>query len=176
MHALTQLKGKQGATVIEFALVAFVFFLVMWGLLEFSRIFYVRNTAEFMTRCMTREAVVLKPSQFAAAKQSCLFNASGMYTWPFYETTPADMQNKFVIRYYLRDGSHVDEPNNASYDNQVNACVADDSHCVTYVQTRLAPGTLQEFGLLRSWLQSPGNITERYSAVTMPAESMGYAP
>jgi len=165
-----------GATVIEFALVAFIFFLILWGLLEFGRVFYVRNTTEYLTRCMTREAVVLKPSQFDAAKQSCLFNASGMYTWPFYQTTPDDMKPLFVIRYYFRDGSHVDEPNNTNYDNQVNACVSGNSTCITYVQTRLAPGTLQELRLLRSWLNSSGTITERYSAVTMPAESMGYAP
>lgn len=165
-----------GASVIEFALVAFIFFLALWGLLEFGRVFYVRNTAEYLTRCMTREAVVLKPSQFDAAKQSCLFNASGMYTWPFYETTPSDMKSLFVIRYYMRNGSHVDEPNNTNYDNQVSACITGDSACVTYVQTHLAPGTLQEFGLLRTWLQSSGTIAERYSAVTMPAESMGYAP
>jgi len=165
----------RGATVIEFALVAFIFFLIMWGLLEFGRIFYVRNTEEYLTRCMTREAVVLKPSQFDAAKQSCLFHASSMYTWPFYQTTPADMKSLFVIRYYLRNGNHVDEPNNTNYDDQINACLSD-TRCVTYVQTRLAPGTLQEFGLLRSWLQSSGSITEPDSAVTMPAESMGYAP
>lgn len=165
----------RGAAVIEFALVAFIFFLIMWGLLEFGRVFYVRNTTEYLTRCMTREAVVLKPSQFDAAKQSCLFNASGMYTWPFYETTPADMKPLFVIRYYLRNGNHVDEPKNTNLDDQVNACLSD-TRCVTYVQTRLAPGALEEFRLLRTWLGSSGVITERYSAVTMPAESMGYAP
>lgn len=165
-----------GATVIEFALVAFIFFLLLWGLLEFGRVFYVRNTTEFLTRCMTREAVVLKPSQFDAAKQSCLFNVSGMYTWPFYETTPADMKDLFVIRYYFRNGNYVDEPNNANFDNQVQACITGNAHCVTYVQTRLAPGALAEFRLLRTWLGSSGAIAERYSAVTMPAESMGYAP
>lgn len=167
-----------GATVIEFALVAFIFFLILWGLLEFGRVFYVRNTTEYLTRCMTREAVVLKPSQSDLAKQSCLFKAGTLYTWPFYQTTPDDMKSLFVIRYYFQKGNpklFEDEPANTSYDNQVNACLAGDG-CVTYVQTRLAPGTLQEFGLLRTWLLSPGTITERYSAVTMPAESMGYAP
>ena len=175
MHKLLNTDARGGA-VIEFALVAFVFFLIMWGLLEFGRIFYVRNTDEYLTRCMTREAVVMKPSQFAAAKQNCLFNASGMYTWPLYQTTPSDMSDLFVVRYYLQNGSYVDEPNNTNYDDQINLCLSDDTHCVTYVQTRHALGTLEEFKLLRSWMQSSGTIAEPYSAVTMPAESMGYAP
>jgi hypothetical protein len=164
----------QGASVIEFALVAFIFFLILWGLLELGRTFYVRNTTQHLTRCMAREAVVLKPSEFDLAKQSCLLNASGMYTWPFYRTTPSDLRNAFVIRYYLRNGNYVDEPNNTNYDNQVDACLTGDNRCVTYVQARAAPGSMPEFGLLGTWLQAPGSIAERYAAATMPAESMGY--
>jgi hypothetical protein len=99
-----------------------------------------------------------------------------MYTWPFYETTPTDMKSKFVIRYFLRNGGHVDEPVSTNYDNQVNACIADDALCITYVQTRLASDAMQEFGLLRSLLNSSPLESQPYSAVTMPAESMGYAP
>lgn len=166
---------SHGSTVIEFALVAFIFFLVLWGLIEFGRAFYQRNTAQYLTRCMAREAVVLKPSQYDLAKQSCLLNANGMFTWPFY-STPSDLRNKFAIRYFLRNGNYIDEPNNSLYDNQVEACLTADARCVIYVQARAVPGSMVDMGILRSWLQVSGTIAERFAATTLPPESMGYSP
>lgn len=179
MHIVKNTKNR-GATVIEFALVAFIFFLIMWGLLEFARDYYVRNTTQYLTRCMTREAVVLKPSQYALAKQNCLFQtSSGIYTWPFYDLAPDNLTNKFVITYYMKDGTTAITKPNSGYDDQLNLCLTsgEEDHCVTYVETSVAQGTtLTEFGMLRSWLGSPGSIAEPSSAVKMPAESMGYTP
>ncbi len=151
-------KGNRGATIIEFALVAFIFFLILWGIFEFGRAFYVYNSAQHLTRCMAREAVVLRPSQHDVAKQNCLINAS----WPFYKTTPTDLRGDFVIRYYFRDGSemvYID-------DNRASE--------VSYVEVTVAPAEtdLQQLGLLRAWLGS-GELALPPSRTTMPAESMG---
>ncbi len=175
-------KSNRGATVIEFALVAFIFFLILWGIFEFGRAFYVYNSAQHLTRCMAREAVVLNPSWHDAAKQSCLFEAkAGMYTWPFYEITPnrrSDMRDAFVIRYYLRDvvGGFVEQPGDTRYDDQSSVCLLTNSaQCISYVQVYVAR-PFEELRLLRTWLRRPGTTTEPYAATTMPAEAMGFSP
>lgn len=169
-------RRERGASVIEFALTAFVFFLILWGIFEFSRAFYVRNSIQHLTRCMAREAVVLKPSAYANAKASCLLKGNGMYTWPFYNTKPTDLMSAFRIRYYLLDGSYVEQPNGTAYDDQIGLCVLNDPDCIGYVQAYVVPASYEEFGLLRTWLQQPGSTAQSYAATTMPAESMGYAP
>lgn len=172
-------KREAGASIIEFAFVAFIFFLILWGIFEFGRAFYVRNSTQHLTRCIAREAVVIKPSQFDAAKASCLMQMGGggsNYYWPFYHLTPADMKPNFRIRYYFRDGGYVEEPGNTSYDNQIEACLIG-TNCVSYVRVYVPnTPTLEEYGLLRSWLGIGGSVTEPISSTTMPAESMGYVP
>ena len=178
-------KGKErGATVVEFALIALIFFLILWGIFEFGRAFYVRNSLQHLTRCMAREAVVLQPSSYANAKASCLMKGSGsLYTWPFYNTTPTDLMNAFRIRYYYGtpDGTCsssncVEEPKGTSYDDQMTLCILNDAKCIDYVQVYAVPGSYEELGLLRTWLQQPGATAQPYAATTMPAEAMGYTP
>lgn len=176
MSTLDKGRRERGATVIEFAMIAFIFLLILWGIFEFGRAFYVRNSAQHLTRCMAREAVVLKPSLHANAKASCLMNGGGMYTWPFYNTTPTDLMGAFKVRYYLLGGGNVEEPNGTAYDDQIGLCILNDPGCIRYVQVYAVPGTYEELGLLRTWLQQPGSTAQPYAATTMPAESMGYAP
>ncbi|GEM_PF-5190979 len=179
-------KYESGASIIEFAFVAFLFFLILWGIFEFSRAFYVRNTTQHLTRCIAREAVVFKPSQHAAAKESCLMQMGGSgsnYYWPFYHLTPTDMKAYFRIHYHLLGGGYVPEPTNTSYDNQLELCTTGSGNCVTYVQVYVRPLAdlpaalrVREFGILRAWLGIGGSTSEPLSATTMPAESMGYSP
>lgn len=176
MSGMDKGRRERGATVIEFALIAFIFLLILWGIFEFGRAFYVRNSVQHLTRCMAREAVVLKPSSYANAKAGCLMNGGGMYTWPFYNTTPTDLQSAFSVRYYLRGGGYVEQPNGTAYDDQIGLCILNDANCIAYVQVYAVAGTYEEFGLLRTWLQQPGSTAQPYAATTMPAEAMGYAP
>lgn len=171
---------RAGATIIEFALVAFIFFLVMWGFFEFSRAFYVRNTTQHLTRCIARAAVVYLPSQHEAAKQECLMSPDGkLFTWPLFNTTPSDLQSAFRIRYFLTNGADVDQDDidPKLYDNQAEACVTG-THCIAYVQVYFQPGSMETLGLLATWLQRPGGATlaEPNAATTMRAENMGWRP
>lgn len=168
--------------VIEFAFVAFVFFLINWGIFEFGRAFYVRNSIQQITRCMAREAVVFRPSNYGAAKENCLLNN----TWPLYSLVPGDLTDAFTIRYLTNGGTATEADvaggtyNPGSGDaarDQVLVC-PNGSNCIRYVQAYVNPATYQEFGLLRSWFadSSSDTIVESVAATTMPAESMGYAP
>lgn len=182
-----KISKQGGASIIEFGLVAFVFFLIMWGIFDFARAFYVRNTTQHLTRCMAREAVVIKPSWSNRAKESCLMemgNSSGDFYWPFYRLQPGDMKGLFTIRYHFRQPSGSPQPQpqigplSTSYDNQFAECSdATSSNCITYVQVYVPENTfLEDFGLLRVWLGRSENINEPFASTMMPAESMGYSP
>jgi hypothetical protein len=51
-------KGCRGATVVEFAMVLPLFLLLLFGIIEFGRYFFVQHTLQFATREGTRLALV----------------------------------------------------------------------------------------------------------------------
>jgi hypothetical protein len=51
-------KGCRGATMVEFAMVLPVFVLLLFGIIEFGRYFFVQHTLQFATREGTRLALV----------------------------------------------------------------------------------------------------------------------
>jgi Flp pilus assembly protein TadG len=175
-------RRHDGTTVIEFALVAFVMFLVFWGLMEFGRAFYVRNTTQHLTRCIARAAVVALPSAHDQAKQQCLFAADDGYTWPFFHlsTSRQDLTKEFKLRYYV-DGStnYVDEQDisAAVYDNQPLNCV-NGANCIKFVEAYYAGTNIETLGLLAAWMGQPDGavLSEPQAATRMPAENMGWQP
>ncbi|HEX8978929.1 MAG TPA: TadE family protein [Parasulfuritortus sp.] len=168
---------QRGAAIVEFGLVAFIFFLVMWGILEFGRDFYVRNSTQHLTRCIARKAVVTAPSQSASAIRACMLPPGGNGTfWPFYQLTAADMTGLFSIDYFCGDSNG--QTNTACDpvtppDDQVTACAGPSSPtCVKFVQV-CAHGDLEQLGLLGALMKNTRIIHEPNSCTTMPAESMG---
>lgn len=167
---------QRGASIIEFGLVAFVLFMMMWGILEFGRAFYVRNSTQHLTRCIAREAVTRAPSKYADAKQACLMSSGGAYFWPFFQLSGSDMQGLFTVQYCFKDHSQacVVEPTTTYLDDQVALCQEGDTQCVETVEVCLQDNyVLQEFGILRAIMRIGGNIKEPKACTTMPAESMG---
>ena len=51
-------KGIRGATAVEFALVLPLFVLLLFGIIDFGRYFFVQHTVQFATREGTRLALV----------------------------------------------------------------------------------------------------------------------
>jgi hypothetical protein len=51
-------EGCRGATIVEFAMVLPVFVLLLFGIIEFGRYFFVQHTLQFATREGTRLALV----------------------------------------------------------------------------------------------------------------------
>lgn len=172
--------NERGASIIEFALVAFVFFLIMWGIFEFGRAFYVRNSTQHLTRCIARAAVVKVPDQdgAAAAKRECLLPKGSSSTelfWPFYDLTADDMTGVFRVRYCYEDSSG--EICAESAPNQVKECLKSiPNKCVKYVRVDVPNEKLEMFGMFVAWLGSAKEINEPAARTKMPAESMGFSP
>jgi hypothetical protein len=180
MRTRPRSSSHSGATVIEFALVAFIFFLIMWGFLEFGRAFYVVNSTQHLTRCIARAAVVNMPSHHEAAKDACLMSGGN---WPFYTLTPADLRNVFQLSYSVvmtPKAAPVPVSESAidtTYDDQLTACTQQ-VKCVVdvtaYFDAKNSP--TQTLGLLTAWIGSGSTYESHQAATTMPAESMGWRP
>jgi hypothetical protein len=75
--AMNERKSEKGATLVEFALVMPVFFLLLFGVIDFGRYFFVQHTLQYGTREGTRLALVGKqltdpnnPSQLLSRLES----------------------------------------------------------------------------------------------------------
>lgn len=184
MKTPAQHQGRQlGTAVLEFAFVAFIFFLLMWGFFEFGRAFYVVNSAQHLTRCIARSAVVHKPSEHEAAKDACLMTGG---QWPLFTLEPADLRGVFRLAYAMVPGpgqptttvQDTDIGKSTAYDNQVNACTQQ-VNCVVTVTAYFdaAASPIETFGLLATWMQSGSSTYTGFRAeTTMTAESMGWSP
>ena len=56
--AMDSKKGERGTTAVEFALVLPLFLLLLFGIIDFGRYFFVQHTLQFATREGTRLATV----------------------------------------------------------------------------------------------------------------------
>ncbi|MGZ8162560.1 MAG: TadE family protein [Methylobacter sp.] len=72
-------KYQKGAAMVEFAIVALWFFVILFGLIEFSRAWFVYNTLTEATRRGARIAVVCPASTSGInqVKSATIFNSPG---------------------------------------------------------------------------------------------------
>lgn len=175
-----------GVAAIEFALVAVILFLLLFGILEFGRLFYVFNTVQEVTRHAAREAVVrwVDNSSTSPAKTLALFGRTRM---------PAGAEinvNNIDIKYLKADGTEIANsklpPDPTA---NITACLDPSGvyDCIAYVQVSIIGGTYRPMVSFFSGFQitvfpfstaNPFRLDLRVpipaSTVTMPAESMGY--
>lgn len=169
-----------GIALVEFAFVAPVFFLLLFGVIEFGRLLYLWNTVQEITRYAAREAVVTdftKTTAINAIKQAAVFNSSTGSLPGSGEVTAERVR----IRYVYASGQVVDTPGMTPADNvdncgqnpplascivAVEACVSVDAGCTTGVP----------FDFLLGYLPATAGLTIPPSTVRMPAESLGYVP
>lgn len=74
-------KGKRstrGATAVEFALVAPVFLLFVLGIIDFGRLFWVKNMMQYATEQTARYAMVTPSASLSALEAYADDQASGM--------------------------------------------------------------------------------------------------
>ena len=69
-------RHQKGATAVEFAFVAIVFFSVLLGILEFGRVLYTWNAVAEATRWGVRQAVVCEPGSSSALSRMQLIMPS----------------------------------------------------------------------------------------------------
>ena len=178
---------QRGVAAVEFALVAIPFFLLLFGVMEFGRLFYVWNTAQEVTRHAARQAVVTNfkdSAALTAIKQSAVFRVN-TGTLP---AAPEISDLNVVIRYLDAAQNQISAANlPADPGDNIAACLENTTSCIRYVEVCLSkgdtcrPGQPIPFqpmiGLFATG--EPGStsllgINIPLSTVRMPAESLGY--
>lgn len=135
--------SQAGMAAVEFALTSIFFFLLVFGILEISRIMYVFNTLQEATRRAAAAAVNVYPTDTAAIaklKQDAIFRSSpgGLLLGP------PITDNHIRLEYLAYDLSVIPTsslPNCASDNQQI--CMADphSARCIHFVQVQVCdPG------------------------------------
>lgn len=175
-----RIKARQrGASAVEFGIIAVLFFTLLFGIIEFGRIFYLYNTVQEVTRCAARQAAVKWTDQWGNIKQQCLFGADELVAgWEIHGVN--------VRLRALNLAGGVADPDSKG-ENAAN-CMRDqaDPDCIRFVEAKIVlensctidangvencqPIRYQPmFGLI-----PVSGVGIQNSTVTMPAESLGY--
>lgn len=156
---------QRGAAVVEFAIIAMLLFTLLFGIIEFGRLFYVFNTVQEVTRRAAREAVVscVDTASQNAAKNLALFGGTSL---PAGAEITADRIN---IRYLNPSNTVITNLPSCPTGN-VSACLIGPTNCVAFVQVSITGANYAPMVGLFPFLAVPIPA----STVTMPAESLGY--
>jgi Flp pilus assembly protein TadG len=142
-------------------------FTLLFGIIEFGRLFYVFNTVQEVTRRAAREAVVscVDNSNTSPAKISALFGGTSLPAGA--EITAA----RINIDYLNPSNIAITGTNLTSCPTgNVSACLIGPANCVAFVQVSITGATYAPMVGLFPFLAVPIPA----STVTMPAESLGY--
>jgi hypothetical protein len=176
-----QKTAQRGVAAVEFAIVAMLFFTMLFGAMEFGRLLYIWNTVQEVSRNAARQAVVTdftSASARAAIKQSAVFrvDAGAMPAAP-------EITDSMVKITYLNAAGNVATPMPLSPGDNIAACLdaARVSECIRFVETCVSTGSDCTPG--QSVLYAPMvnlfsflAIGIPMSTVRMPAESLGFIP
>lgn len=158
-------RQQHGAAAVEFAIIAIVLFTVLFGIIEFSRLFYMYNTVQEVTRTAAREAVVrwVDNTTTSPAKAIALFGGTSLPAGAEITAANIDIQ-------YLTASGGVPTPFPASASDNIAACLTGPTGCIALVQVSIVTATYTPMVALFPFLALPIPA----STVTMPAESLGY--
>ena len=170
MKSFQSSRNKQfGTTAVEFAIIGMLLFTLLFGIIEFGRMFYVFNSVQEVTRHAAREAVIRWTDKVSqdAAKNLALFGGTSLLGATEIKSSNID------IKYLQADGiSEVKKfPSNSA--ENISACLypSNTVDCIAFVQVSITGATYKPMIGLFPFLK----ISIPTSTVTMPAESMGYA-
>lgn len=193
--ALALVKSKvlqRGIAAVEFALVAIPFFLLLFGAMEFGRLFYVWNTAQEVTRHAARQAVVssFDADSILEIQRAAVFRVNAG-TLP---AAPEISDSNVVIR-YLNGAGDVASPMPKGPNDNIAACLDSErfTTCIRFVEvclslplgatTTCSEGRPIPFQPMISLFSSSGpdstgllGIKIPLSTVRMSAESLGFDP
>lgn len=146
-------RSQRGVTTVEFAIVAAVLFMVMFGAIEFGRALFVANALAESTRRGARVAAVCRVGDAAPAQVAIFARADGSSL-----IAPGLTTGNVVVSYLDQAGAPLADPI-ASFAQ------------IQYVQVRIVNYTMQ---LLIPFVM-PDFLMPDFTA-TLPRESLGYSP
>lgn len=174
--------AQRGVAAVEFAAVAIVFLLLMFGVMEFGRLMYLWNTVQEVTRNAARQAVVVdftKTADVNAIKRAAVFRTNDGPLPASSEITSA----RVIIR-YLNALEVEPNPMPSSPGDNIAACIDASrvAQCIRFVEVCVSTGTTCDvnqsvpFSPMIGLFSIFANLKIPMSTVRMPAESLGFVP
>jgi Flp pilus assembly protein TadG len=194
--------SQRGVSAVEFALVLVVLLALLFGVVEFGRLFFAINSVQEITRRAAREQVVNWIDKRNAVQHVAVLSTEGCpsdgtvnYRAACNNANPThfpgapDITNASVeLRFYnTYDAAVAGGPGITTFvspSDNVEKCLAGDSNCIKFVRATLINPTTEtrlSFGVIAPYLPldlvtlgKPGNqLHLPYSTVIMPAEALG---
>lgn len=81
--------GERGTTMAEFAIISVVFFMIIFGIIEFGRLFYTHNALTDAARRGARYAVLHPKTDIGCVKKVVVFGETHVNPTTCVETGPA---------------------------------------------------------------------------------------
>jgi Flp pilus assembly protein TadG len=173
---------QAGVAAIEFALLAIVFFTIIFAIIELARLLYVYNTLQEVTRRAASAAINVYPNEattIAAVKRAAIFrNSSGELV------LAPPVTDAHVRLSYLRSDLNViptgSLPPNAATNRQICANNPHAANCIRFVQAQVCdPAVADACTAVRSQTLLPLielNLPLHKATTITPVGSLGYVP
>ena len=179
-------RRQQGATAVEFAILAMLFFTLVFGILEIARLIYLFNTLQEVTR---RAAALAINSPFdadsqKAVREQALLMDQGGYLVLGAPVTPAHLKLEYLSLSRI-NANTLAIPRVATLPadpatNRIN-CLTDPygANCIRYVRVRVCQPSVGDgcdpvpYQMLFPLIKLSGLALPR-SETTVPAQSLGF--
>jgi hypothetical protein len=183
--------AQAGTAAVEFALLAIIFFTVVFGVLELARLMYVYNTLQEVTRRAAQEVVTMAPADpetpaMIAVRRRAIFQESGDGLMLAAPVAVKHIRIEYLsLTRDISDGRMKMKPTSPLPSIPANnhmTCMADpnDPACVRFVRVRICkPGAPGDCEAVRCQLIFPlvnleVNLPRASTIAT--AESLGFLP
>ncbi len=173
---------QSGTTAVEFALLAVIFFIFVFGILELARMMFVYNTLQEVTRRAAAAAANVYPmdtSAIAALKQDAVFrNSPGELV-----LAPPVTDQHIRLSYLKFDLSVIPEsswPSDAAKNRQICTGNPHATNCIRFVQAQVCdPATTGNCSPVTSRTVFPllgWNLPLHKATTITPVGLLGYVP
>jgi len=173
-------RRQHGVAAVEFALIAPIFFLLLFGAIEFGRLFYLWNTVQEITRNAARQVVVTnfaRTDDINRIKYAAVFRNSPGALPGSGDVTDAKVRIRYLDAGYLK----VDTLPPTPADNVANCAPSPPlANCIAFVEVCVSEDANCAIGVpfrpLLGYLSVLVDVRLPPSTVRMPVESLGFKP
>lgn len=170
---------QRGASAVEFAFIAVIFLSLLFGIVEFSRLFFNINSVQEITRRAAREQVVRWVTATDTVQREAMLQPGSTGT-VFYPGAIDITNDQVRLSFYNTFANAVSQTSPINYSGSATPhtnlgnCLIGNTSCIRFVRATLsnANGSLVNFNVLAPFM--PSNVFPLPdSTVIMPAEALG---
>lgn len=167
-------RKSNGAALVEFAIIALVFFTVIFGMIESARLFYTTNTLTEMTRRGARLATVCYPTAPQITEATLFNNPTDSSTVS--NILPFITASNVRVRYLDKDGTYICSLNSYYDPNTLPSSTFNQIRYVSvqvinYTHNFIFPPYSIQLG--KDFTDSCGSTDRIYTETVLPREALG---